>query len=305
MKVRLTLAAALSLFAAPTLAQRAMIAPGMTPAQVRDVFGAPARTRAEGPWSYWFYANGCPIRCGSDDVVFFRNDSVVAAVLRSRGRMISGPRAPDALEHAGGDIDADAIRAQAGEAPPVAAERAPRRRQGRIIVRGRSHPADEAPGQPPARVGRIHVESGGRTIDRATTPSDDRDAGAAPPPRTTVGQPQGPGRTTIIRRGATPGGRTPTSGAIRDVGDSTPVLRRGDANGVSPTSGGVITAGAQSPQGPLTDTTGTGRATSVDDKRYTRESQVTRTTVPNQPDTIQAKRRDRENNVTPRVVPQP
>jgi hypothetical protein len=292
----------------------------MTPAQVRDVFGAPARTRAEGPWSYWFYANGCPIRCGSDDVVFFRNDSVVAAVLRSRGRAISGPRAPDALEHAGGDIDADAdaIRAQAGEAPPVAADRAPRRQQGRIIVRGRSHPADEAPDQAPARVGRIHVESGGRTIDRATTPSDAADAGAttAPRPRTTTGQTPGPGQTTIIRRGVTTGGRTTTSGAgtttgagaIRDVGDSTgatPVLRRGDANGVSPTSGGVLTAGAQPPQGPLTDTTGTARATSVDDKRYTRESQVTRTTVPNQPDTIQAKRRDRENNVTPRVVPQP
>lgn len=157
----LAAAALAALSAGGAAAQRGMIAEGMTPAQVRDIFGAPARTRDAGEWSYWFYANGCPVRCGSDDVVFFRNDRVVAAVLRTRSRMISAPAAATALERAGGDIDADAIRQQAGEAPP--ARSAPQR----IRVRGRSRAdaeAEEAAGE--ARVGRIHAESGGRVIDR-------------------------------------------------------------------------------------------------------------------------------------------
>ena len=156
----LAAAALVALSAGGAAAQRGMIAEGMTPAQVRSVFGAPARTRDAGEWSYWFYSNGCPVRCGSDDVVFFRDQKVVAAVLRSHRRMISGPAAADALERAGGDLDADAIRAQAGEAPPV---RAP----ARIRVQGRSRAdaeAEEASGA--ARVGRIHAESGGRVIDR-------------------------------------------------------------------------------------------------------------------------------------------
>ncbi|MFL5381340.1 MAG: hypothetical protein ACJ8GN_02315 [Longimicrobiaceae bacterium] len=157
----LAAAALAALSAGGAAAQRGMIAEGMTPAQVRDIFGAPARTRDAGEWSYWFYSNGCPVRCGSDDVVFFRNEKVVAAVLRTRVRLISGPGAATALERAGGDIDADAIRAQAGEAPPV------RSAPARIRVQGRSRAdaeAEEAAGQ--ARVGRIHAESGGRVIDR-------------------------------------------------------------------------------------------------------------------------------------------
>ena len=157
MAVAAALAATLAGSAA---AQRGMIGQGMTPAQVRDIFGAPARTREAGEWSYWFYANGCPVRCGSDDVVFFHQDKVVAAVLRSSRRMMSGPAAAEALEHAGGDIDADAIRAQAGEAAPA-------RGPARIRVRGRSRAEAEAEEDAgAARVGRIHVESGGRTIDR-------------------------------------------------------------------------------------------------------------------------------------------
>ena len=164
MKLRLTLALATltALSAAPAAAQGAMIAQGMTPAQVRDVFGAPARTRESGAWTYWYYANGCPVRCGSDDVVFVQNERVVAAVLRTRHRVMSGPAPADALERAGGDVDADAIRAQAGEAAP-----APRSQ--RIRVQGRSRAdaeAEEAAGA--AHVGRIHVESGGRVIDRET-----------------------------------------------------------------------------------------------------------------------------------------
>ncbi|HEV7590363.1 MAG TPA: hypothetical protein VGO40_19795 [Longimicrobium sp.] len=140
-------------------AQRQMVEPGMTPAQVRGIFGAPARTREAGEWSYWFYANGCPIRCGSDDVVFFHNQQVVTAVLRSRRREVTGLAAAAALERAGGDLDADAIRAQAGEAPP--ALHAPKRTRGR--ERNRETDFQDVA---PSRVGRIHVESGGRTIDR-------------------------------------------------------------------------------------------------------------------------------------------
>jgi hypothetical protein len=148
------------LAAAPAAAQR-MISLGMNPEQVRASFGEPARTRAEGDWSYWFYVNGCPNRCGSDDVVFFREEKVVAAVLRTRARHISSPPAADALEQAGGNEGAAEIRASAsdeeGTPPPATPQR--------IRVRGRSRD-NSAEGPEPARVGRIHVESGGRTIDR-------------------------------------------------------------------------------------------------------------------------------------------
>ena len=289
MKIRLwTLAAALSLASAlPLAAQRAMIATGMTAAQVRDAFGDPARTRTEGDWTYWFYSNGCPNRCGSDDVVFFQADHVVAAVLRTARRSISGAPAAVALERAGGDIDADAIRASAGEAAPP-----PRRRDSSrpIIVRGRSRDrngeaaADEAAGDDGARVGRIHVESNGRVIDRTTTPSSQGEVRDAP-------------GTTIIRTGGEQGGGQPEPPAG--------AMRRGDANGATPTTPGVITAGAQPAAGPLGRDSTSSAATTVDDKRYQRESEVRRTTVPNQPDTIQAQRRDREGSVTPRVVPKP
>jgi hypothetical protein len=155
----MTVAALAALAAVPAQAQRRMVSQGMTPAQVRGIFGAPARTRETGEWTYWFYPNGCPVRCGSDDVVFFRNNEVVTAVLRSRRRLVTGPAASTALERAGGDLDADAIRAQAGEAPPA-------RAQARIRVNGRSRETDLEEVVPTARVGRIHVESGGRVIDR-------------------------------------------------------------------------------------------------------------------------------------------
>ncbi len=88
--------ALLLLASAPVQAQ-SVISQGMTPEQVRETFGAPATTRTSGEWTYWYYHNGCPNRCGSDDVVFFREERVVAAVLRTRARRFSGPRADDAL----------------------------------------------------------------------------------------------------------------------------------------------------------------------------------------------------------------
>lgn len=279
MKVKLTLAAALSILAAsPATAQRT-ISQGMSPDQVRSAFGAPARTRDEGDWSYWFYSNGCPNRCGSDDVVFFRGDHVVAAVLRTRRRRIDAPPAAEAIGGAGGAEGAAAVRAQA----PV--ERGPAPRQQRVIVRGRSRERNGT--LPPAEVGGVRVESGtpgtaGPVRDVAPVQrsgsnlSRDNAAGARN------------GQTTIIRSGAAP------NAAVEPAQSP---------NGPTYTGPGAITAGAQ-PAAALRDSTSR-RATSVDDERVTRESKVTRTTVTNQPDTVQAGRRDRENSVTPRVVPRP
>jgi hypothetical protein len=103
MKKSMLLAGAAMLLSAatPALAQ-STISPGMTTEQVRDRFGAPATTRAQGDWSYWYYHNGCPVRCGSDDVVFFQNERVVAAVLRTSRRRFAGPAADDALNAASG-----------------------------------------------------------------------------------------------------------------------------------------------------------------------------------------------------------
>ncbi|HEU0015450.1 MAG TPA: hypothetical protein VFQ45_17300 [Longimicrobium sp.] len=101
----LPLLAAALLGAAPAAAQ-GTISTGMTPDQVRAAFGTPATVRVAGEWAYWFYHNGCPVRCGSDDVVFFRGDRVVSAVLRTRARRFTGGSANDALEAAGSDDDA-------------------------------------------------------------------------------------------------------------------------------------------------------------------------------------------------------
>lgn len=292
MKAKLATAAALLVFSALPAAAQRVISAGMTPDQVRGTFGAPARTRGEGEWSYWFYSNGCPNRCGSDDVVFFRNDRVVAAVLRTRARRISAPPAADALEQAGGNAGASAIRANAAPANAMDAEgpgnsRAPER----VIVKGRSRDrnGDPTDDDPPARVGGVSVESGAQGQVRDVVP---------PPARS--GSDQAQGQSTIIRTGdgqPSPAGGAVTRGLSRNpTGSQSP-------NGRTVTGPGPITQGAQPPV-QLTDST-SARATSVDDTRAERESQVTRTTVPNQPDSIQAKRRDRENSVAPRVVPRP
>jgi hypothetical protein len=107
----------LTAFSTPAVAQ-STISPGMTTVQVRERFGAPATTRAQGDWTYWYYLNGCPIRCGSDDVVFFRDDRVVAAVLRTSRRRFAGPAADDALNAAGpvSATDSDAGPSNGGRA---------------------------------------------------------------------------------------------------------------------------------------------------------------------------------------------
>lgn len=118
MKTRiLLLAGALLLAAAPADGQNGTISPGMTTDQVRAAFGEPATWRAQGEWTYWYYHNGCPRRCGSDDVVFFRDGRVVTAVLRTPRRRVTGPRADDALEQAQ-DAPATVGRIRIESAPP-------------------------------------------------------------------------------------------------------------------------------------------------------------------------------------------
>lgn len=112
------LAVALGAASAPAAAQ-ATISQGMTTDQVRAAFGAPATVRESGDWTYWYYQNGCPVRCGSDDVVFFRDDQVVAAVLRTRVRRFAGPRADNALEAAGGMEQTGSVSAEPAAGAPV------------------------------------------------------------------------------------------------------------------------------------------------------------------------------------------
>lgn len=94
------LLALLALFvAAPMMAQdAATIRPGMSARAVVAVFGQPTVARDAGDWTYLFYRNGCPVRCGSDDVVFLRDGEVVAAVLRSPKRRFTGSAASELLE---------------------------------------------------------------------------------------------------------------------------------------------------------------------------------------------------------------
>lgn len=122
---RSILLAALGILGAVTAAPaQPLIQAGMTVDQVRAQFGAPAATRAAGEWTYLYYHNGCPNRCGSDDVVFMRDGRVVAAVLRTGRRRFAGPGAATALEQAGGtqsgrvEIPRTGAR-EVSEGPPV------------------------------------------------------------------------------------------------------------------------------------------------------------------------------------------
>jgi hypothetical protein len=151
-KSMLLAGAALLLSAAATPAgAQSTISPGMTTEQVRDRFGAPATTRAQGDWSYWYYHNGCPVRCGSDDVVFFQNERVVAAVLRTSRRRFSGPAADDALNAADGVREIG--NGRTNDAPAEAEGRA---RVGGVRVEGApassrvpvNEPREGQPGEP-------------------------------------------------------------------------------------------------------------------------------------------------------------
>ncbi len=146
MKPIFALLISLATAALPAGAQESgAITPGMNPEQVTAVFGPPALTRVQGDWSYHFYTNDCLPRCGSDDVVFFRNGAVVSAVLRAPGRRFTGGAAAPALVRAQPGGPAAASGAGAGAAVGgVRVETMPSRRQpvNLGVVRGRP-PAPE------------------------------------------------------------------------------------------------------------------------------------------------------------------
>lgn len=119
---RILLAAIAVLIAVPAAAQEpATIRPGMSAREVVAVFGTPAVSRHAGDWLYLFYPNRCPIRCGSDDVIFLRDGEVVAAVLRSPRRRFAGAPASAILEDQppsrGLELTADPARSSGGASP--------------------------------------------------------------------------------------------------------------------------------------------------------------------------------------------
>ncbi len=122
------------LLAVPAAAQT--VRAGMTESQVRSTLGAPAATRrAPDGWSYLFYLNGCAVRCGSDDVVFLREDRVVTAVFRTPRRRFAGPAPAAVLE---GGPAGPARSAPSGAARPSAGghPRAVEPEPGRATVTG-------------------------------------------------------------------------------------------------------------------------------------------------------------------------
>lgn len=81
----------LSAMAAPSLAQAPKsIDPGMSETKVVERLGAPDASRAAGDYKYLFYHNNCIRKCGMDDVVILRSDSVVDAMFRSADRAYTG-----------------------------------------------------------------------------------------------------------------------------------------------------------------------------------------------------------------------
>lgn len=147
MKTRMLALAGVLLAAAPAAAQRT-ISPGMSEAQVRAVLGTPATTRATDGWKYLYYHNGCPVRCGSDDVVFLQNDRVVAAVFRTGARRFTGAAPDEALQAAGGDEPTAVIRERAEPA----------------VVGGVRVRTDDAEGPLAPRSTRPRQDAEGRTV---------------------------------------------------------------------------------------------------------------------------------------------
>ncbi|HEX6039270.1 hypothetical protein [Longimicrobium sp.] len=199
--------AAMSVAAAPAAAQT--IAQGMTPAQVQSEFGAPATTRDAGDWTYWYYHNGCPRRCGSDDVVFFQNDRVVAAVLRTNRRHYRGPQADDALQAADDGTSGVRVNAApgAGEPARVGGVRVESEPAGTMVIPPQGTPVEGTP--VPAREGRpgepstIRIENTDGTAPAPTTviraePVDGNGATAAPAENTEATDTQG--QTSIDRK---------------------------------------------------------------------------------------------------------
>jgi hypothetical protein len=66
------------------------VSPGMSRARVVAALGAPSTERTVGEFQYLFFANACGKRCGMNDLVILRRDSVVDAIFRSNTRRYTG-----------------------------------------------------------------------------------------------------------------------------------------------------------------------------------------------------------------------
>jgi hypothetical protein len=97
------------------------IAPGMSRAKVVEVLGQPATVRSVAEFTYLFYQNSCAKRCGMNDLVVLRGDSVVDAIFRDPTRHYAGTSSSPAPISA-----ADAARAKSGvPATPAASTARP------------------------------------------------------------------------------------------------------------------------------------------------------------------------------------
>ena len=66
------------------------VSPGMSRARVIAALGAPSTARTVGEFQYLFYVNSCGKRCGMNDLVILRRDSVIDAIFRSDTRRYTG-----------------------------------------------------------------------------------------------------------------------------------------------------------------------------------------------------------------------
>jgi hypothetical protein len=106
------------MIAAPVGAQGTAksIAPGMSRAKVVAALGQPATERTVAEFTYLFYKNSCAKRCGMNDLVVLRGDSVVDAIFRDPARRYSGTSSSPAPISA-----QDAARAEGSAAATPAA----------------------------------------------------------------------------------------------------------------------------------------------------------------------------------------
>jgi hypothetical protein len=64
--------------------------PGMSYQDVVGVWGEPVAERTADGRQYLYFRNGCEASCGTFDVVFLENDTVVDAIVRGQGHTYSG-----------------------------------------------------------------------------------------------------------------------------------------------------------------------------------------------------------------------
>ena len=90
--MRRLFALVLLLMSAPLGAQGTakVVSPGMSRAKVVAALGEPATVRTVAEFTYLFYQNSCGKRCGMNDLVVLRGDSVVDAIFRSPSRRYTG-----------------------------------------------------------------------------------------------------------------------------------------------------------------------------------------------------------------------